>query len=100
MGNGGCRQVLASAYDGRQGESSRWPHTDPRPGKGWEGGQVKAGPSGARASPRYAVRVFRRRSADPPEVVDQEPQSPGEPETAAGRAGVTLGKGKPTPKRS
>lgn len=91
--------MLASAYDGRQGESSRWPHTDPRPGT------TGAGPGGVRASPRYAVRVFRRRSADPPGVVDQEPQSPGEPEAEAGRAGadragVTPGKGRPTPKRS
>jgi len=33
-------------------------------------------------------------------VVDQEPQSPGEPEAAAERAGVTPAKGRPTPKRS
>jgi Protein of unknown function (DUF3043) len=38
-------------------------------------------------------------------VVDQEPQSPGEPEAETGRAGadragVTPGKGRPTPKRS
>ena len=44
--------------------------------------------------------MFRRRSADPPEAVDHEPQGPGEPETAADRAGVTPGKGRPTPKRS
>ena len=96
--------MLASAYDGRQGESSRWPQTDPRPGI------TGAGPSGARTPRRYAVRVFRRRSADPPEVVDQESQSPGEPEAVtdravaehlgAERAGVTPAKGRPTPKRS
>jgi Protein of unknown function (DUF3043) len=44
--------------------------------------------------------VFRRRTADPPEAVDQEPQSPDEPEAAADRAGMTPGKGRPTPKRS
>jgi Protein of unknown function (DUF3043) len=66
----------------------------PRPG------ETKAGPGRLRDSPRYAVRVFRRRSADPPELVDQEPQAPGEPEAAADRAGMTPGKGRPTPKRS
>jgi hypothetical protein len=44
--------------------------------------------------------VFRRRSADAPEAVDQEPQSPDTPEPEPERAGVTPGKGKPTPKRS
>jgi hypothetical protein len=44
--------------------------------------------------------VFRRRPADASDAVDQEPQSPDEPEAAADRAGVTPGKGRPTPKRS
>jgi len=44
--------------------------------------------------------VFRRRTADPPEAVDQEPLSLDEPEAAADRAGMTPGKGRPTPKRS
>jgi hypothetical protein len=44
--------------------------------------------------------VFRRRSVDIPEAVDQEAQSTSAPEAAADRAGVTSGKGRPTPKRS
>jgi hypothetical protein len=44
--------------------------------------------------------VFRRRSADPPETVDPEPQSAAEPEIVIERAGVTPAKGRPTPKRS
>jgi Protein of unknown function (DUF3043) len=44
--------------------------------------------------------VFRRRSVDASEAVDQETQSPVAPEAAADRAGVTSGKGRPTPKRS
>jgi Protein of unknown function (DUF3043) len=55
---------------------------------------------GLRNSPRYAERVFRRRPADASDEVDQEPQSPDEPEAAADRGGVTPGKGRPTPKRS
>jgi hypothetical protein len=46
------------------------------------------------------VRVFRRRSADPPEAFDQEPQDISVPEAPADRAGLTPGKGRPTPKRS
>jgi Protein of unknown function (DUF3043) len=53
-------------------------------------------PGGPRGSPRYAGRVFRRRSAAEPELVEQEPESPEAPD----RAGVTQGKGRPTPKRS
>jgi Protein of unknown function (DUF3043) len=44
--------------------------------------------------------VFRRRSADPPETVDPEPQSAAEPEIVIERAGMTPAKGRPTPKRS
>jgi hypothetical protein len=44
--------------------------------------------------------VFRRRSADPADTVDQEPQSAAEPEILVDRAGVTPAKGRPTPKRS
>ena len=54
------------------------------------------GPGGPRGSPRYAGRVFRRRSAVEPDLAEQEPESPEAPE----RAGVTQGKGRPTPKRS
>jgi Protein of unknown function (DUF3043) len=43
--------------------------------------------------------VFRRRSADAPEVLDQDDQSP-ESSAAADRPGVTQSKGRPTPKRS
>jgi hypothetical protein len=53
-------------------------------------------PGGLRGSARYAERVFRRRSAAEPEFVEQEPEAPEEPD----RAGVTQGKGRPTPKRS
>jgi Protein of unknown function (DUF3043) len=53
-------------------------------------------PGGLRGSPRYAERVFRRRSAAEPEVADQEPESPEAPE----RVGTTPAKGRPTPKRS
>ena len=62
----------------------------PRPGR------TRLGHLGLRGSPRYAERVFRRRSADVPEAAGQDSQSPEE----AGRVGVTLGKGRPTPKRS
>jgi hypothetical protein len=43
--------------------------------------------------------VFRRRSADAPELPDQDSQPPAA-DQAAERAGVTQGKGRPTPKRS
>jgi hypothetical protein len=43
--------------------------------------------------------VFRRRSADPPEVLDQDDQDP-KGSAAADRPGVTQSKGRPTPKRS
>jgi hypothetical protein len=56
--------------------------------------------SGLRVSPRYAERVFRRRSADAPELPDQAPESPPTTDEAAERAGLTQGKGRPTPKRS
>jgi hypothetical protein len=39
--------------------------------------------------------VFRRRSADAPDLPDQDPQS-----SPADQAGTTQGKGRPTPKRS
>jgi hypothetical protein len=61
---------------------------------------TRAGPGGPRGSPRYAVPVFRRRSAAAPEAVEQEPQIPEGPQADADRAGVTPGKGRPTPKRS
>jgi hypothetical protein len=71
-----------------------WPHPAPRPG-------ITTGRSGGpRGSRRYAERVFRRRSADPPETVDPEPQSAAEPEIVIERAGMTPAKGRPTPKRS
>jgi hypothetical protein len=57
------------------------------------------GPGGLRGSSRYAERVFRRRSADPPEVLDQDDQDP-KGSAAADRPGVTQSKGRPTPKRS
>ena len=65
-------------------------------------GDYRLQPGGLRGSPRYAGRVFRRRSADPAEAVDQEAQGPveAEPEPVADRAGVTPSKGRPTPKRS
>jgi Protein of unknown function (DUF3043) len=44
--------------------------------------------------------VFRRRTADPSETVDQEPQDAAEPEIVVERAGMTPAKGRPTPKRS
>jgi hypothetical protein len=44
--------------------------------------------------------VFRRRSADAPELPDQAPESSPTTDEAADRAGVTQGKGRPTPKRS
>jgi Protein of unknown function (DUF3043) len=44
--------------------------------------------------------VFRRRSADAPEVLDQDDQGPDESSTASDRPGVTQAKGRPTPKRS
>jgi Protein of unknown function (DUF3043) len=40
--------------------------------------------------------VFRRRSADEPEVVDETPDEP----VVSDRGGLTPGKGRPTPKRS
>lgn len=46
------------------------------------------------------MRVFRRRSAAAPEAIEQETQGPDAPEAAADRAGMTPGKGRPTPKRS
>jgi Protein of unknown function (DUF3043) len=58
------------------------------------------GPGGLRGSSRYAERVFRRRSADAPEVLDQDAQGPDEGSAAANRPGVTQSKGRPTPKRS
>jgi Protein of unknown function (DUF3043) len=71
-----------------------WPHLGPRPG-------ITTARSGGPGGPRrYAERVFRRRSADPPETVDQEPQSAAEPEIVIERAGMTPAKGRPTPKRS
>ena len=71
-----------------------WPHLGPRPG-------ITTARSGGPGGPRrYAERVFRRRSADPPETVDQEPQDAVEPEIVVDRAGVTPSKGRPTPKRS
>jgi len=57
------------------------------------------GPGGLRGSSRYAERVFRRRSADPPEVLDHDDQDP-KGSAAADRPGVTQSKGRPTPKRS
>jgi hypothetical protein len=57
-------------------------------------------PGGLRGSSRYAERVFRRRSADVPEVLDQDDQSPDESSAAPDRPGVTQSKGRPTPKRS
>jgi hypothetical protein len=44
--------------------------------------------------------VFRRRSADVPEVLDQDDQSPDDSSAAPDRPGVTQSKGRPTPKRS
>jgi hypothetical protein len=44
--------------------------------------------------------VFRRRSADVPEVLDQDDQGPDESSAAPDRPGVTQSKGRPTPKRS
>jgi hypothetical protein len=71
-----------------------WPHLCPRPG-------ITTARSGGLGGPRrYAERVFRRRSADPADAVDQEPQSAAEPEIVVDRAGVTPAKGRPTPKRS
>src|SRR5215469_3373098 len=58
------------------------------------------GPGGLRGSPRYAEHVFRRRSADAPEVLDQDDQGADDSSAAASRPGVTQGKGRPTPKRS
>jgi hypothetical protein len=63
---------------------------------------ASAGPEagGLRAPPRYAVGVFRRRTADAPEVLEQAPQAPDPAEEPPARAGFTQAKGKPTPKRS
>jgi Protein of unknown function (DUF3043) len=58
------------------------------------------GPGGLRGSPRYAERVFRRRSADAPELPDQAPESSPATDETAERASLTQGKGRPTPKRS
>jgi hypothetical protein len=44
--------------------------------------------------------VFRRRSADAPELPDQAPESSPTTDETAERAGLTQGKGRPTPKRS
>jgi Protein of unknown function (DUF3043) len=44
--------------------------------------------------------VFRRRSADAPELPDQDSQSSPATDEAAERASMTQGKGRPTPKRS
>jgi hypothetical protein len=44
--------------------------------------------------------VFRRRSADAPELPDQAPESSPAADETAERAGTTQGKGRPTPKRS
>jgi hypothetical protein len=44
--------------------------------------------------------VFRRRSADAPELPDQDSPAADQATDRAERAGVTQGKGKPTPKRS
>jgi Protein of unknown function (DUF3043) len=53
------------------------------------------------------VAVFRRRTADAPDVLGQDPARPRGPEpssadeqAAPSRPGVTAGKGRPTPKRS
>jgi len=51
---------------------------------------------GLRGSPRYAERVFRRRSAGAPELPDQASQAA----PAADQASAAQGKGRPTPKRS
>jgi hypothetical protein len=59
--------------------------------------------SGLRVSPRYAELVFRRRSADAPELPDQadeDAQSQPPAEVTAERASQTQSKGRPTPKRS
>jgi Protein of unknown function (DUF3043) len=44
--------------------------------------------------------VFRRRSADAPELPDQAPESSPATDETAERASTTQGKGRPTPKRS
>jgi Protein of unknown function (DUF3043) len=46
------------------------------------------------------VGVFRRRSADAPEVLEEPPQAEDPAEEARVRAGFTQAKGRPTPKRS
>jgi hypothetical protein len=46
------------------------------------------------------VGVFRRRSADAPEVVEEAPQAEDPVDEAPVRAGFTQAKGRPTPKRS
>jgi Protein of unknown function (DUF3043) len=82
------------AYDGQQGQSSRW--SSPAAGPTVLG----RASSGLRVSPRYAEDVFRRRSADAPELPDEAPQSSPAADEAAERASMTQGKGRPTPKRS
>jgi Protein of unknown function (DUF3043) len=44
--------------------------------------------------------VFRRRSADAPEVLEEDPQAPDPAPEAPLRPGLTQAKGRPTPKRS
>ncbi len=65
-----------------------------------ESQQNQARTGGLRGSPRYAERVFRRRSADAPELPDQDPQDTPATDAAAERASLTQAKGRPTPKRS
>jgi hypothetical protein len=62
----------------------------------WQAGHAAGS---APVSPRYAGAVFRRRTADAPEVLEADQQA--EPAAEAlPRPSVTQAKGRPTPKRS
>lgn len=82
--------MLSPHYDGQEGQSSQSP--DPgRPDTDQDVGRVRAG---------MLEGVFRRRSADAPEVLEEDPQAQDPAPELQLRPGLTQAKGRPTPKRS